>query len=121
MNKAIKKMSMLLLILVIMLSLSACEGKHEAVKPDKDPKKIVVDKNYTEDLKNEKDVQVGQVYIQNGIAIGTMIIKDTVSDNDAKALAEKYAKELKESYKDMKVNVQAVKNGKNVANIILEK
>lgn len=42
------------------------------------------------------------------------------SDTEAKKLAEKYAKELKEEYKDMKVNVQAVRGGKNVANITVD-
>ncbi|WP_373844679.1 hypothetical protein [Clostridium sp.] len=117
----ITKISIALLMIILTVSLSACGAKHEAVKPDKDPKKIVVDTNYTEDLKKENGVQNGQVYVQNGIAIGTIMLKDNVSDADAKALAEKYAKELKKSYKDMKVNVQAVKAGKNVANITLEK
>jgi predicted small lipoprotein YifL len=121
MKNIIKKISTLLLMITLIVSLSACGAKHEAVKPDKDPKKIVVDKNYTEDLKKESGVQAGQVYVQNGMAIGTMILKDSVSDADAKALANKYAKELKKTYKDMKVNVQVVKKGKNVANVTFEK
>lgn len=36
-------------------------------------------------------------------------------------LAEKYAKDLEKTYKDLNVNVQAVKNGENVANIVKEK
>jgi ABC-type phosphate transport system substrate-binding protein len=107
--------------LTLMGSLVGCGAKQEAVKADKNPQKIVQDKNYTADLKNEKDVQAGQVYVQNGTAIGTMIIKKGVSDADVKKLAEKYAKELKETYKDLKVNVQAVEDGKNVADITLNK
>ncbi|WP_411682655.1 hypothetical protein [Clostridium thailandense] len=120
-KNVITRISTALLLIILTVSLSACDAKHEAVKPDKDPKKIVVDKNYTKDLKKENGVQNGQVYVQNGIAIGTILLKDSVSDADAKALAEKYANELKKTYKDMKVNVQAVKAGKNTANIILEK
>lgn len=117
----IRKISAVLLMMILTMSLAACGAKHEAVKPDKDPKKVVVDKNYTEDLKKENGVQNAQVYVQNNIAIGTMVLKDSVSDADAKALANKYAKELKKTYKDMKVNVQAVKKGKNVANVTLDK
>jgi hypothetical protein len=50
-----------------------------------------------------------------------MIIKKGVSDADVKKLAGKYAKELKETYKDLKVNVQDVKDGKNAADITLNK
>ena len=53
--------------------------------------------------------------------VATMVIKDDASETDAKALAEKYAKQLKEEHKDMKVNVQAVQKGKNVADITIEK
>lgn len=110
-----------LLMLMLVLSLAACGTKHEAVKPDKDPTKTVEDTKYTEDLNKEKKVEAAKVYVQDGTAIATMIIKDSVSDEDAKKLAEKYAAELKETYKDMEINVQAVKGGKNVANITLEK
>lgn len=121
MKNIITKLSTVLLMIILTVSLAGCGAKHEAVQLDKDPKKIVVDKNYTDDLKKENGVQDGQVYVQNGMAIGTVMLKDNVSDADAKALAEKYAKKLKKSYKDMKVNVQAVKGGKNIANIILGK
>jgi len=77
-------------------------------------------KELTKKVKEEKGVLNGQVYTQNGVAVGTLVLDKKVSDADAKKLAEKYAKELKEEYKDMKVNVQAVRDGKNVANITLE-
>ena len=54
------------------------------------------------------------------MAIGTLILDKKVSNKDAKKLAEKYAEELKDEYKDLKVNVQAVRDGKNVANITKE-
>lgn len=117
----IAKISSLLLLVIPTISLAACGIKHETVKPDEDPKKMVIDKNYTGDLKKESGVQDGQVYIQNGIAIGTIMLKDNISDANAKALAEKYANELGKTYKNMKVSVQEVRAGKNVANIILEK
>jgi len=77
-------------------------------------------KELTKKVKEEEGVLNGQVYMQNGMAVGTLVLDKKVSDADAKKLAEKYAKELKEEYKDMKVNVQAVRDGKNVANITLD-
>ncbi len=117
MKNIIRKMMTALLMITLTLFLAACGAKHQAVKPDKNPKKIVVDKNYTADLKKENGVQGGQVYVQNNMAIATMVLKDNVSDSDAKKLADKYAVELKKAYKDMKVNVQAVRKGKNIVNI----
>lgn len=120
-KRATSRILSLLLMLTLVLSLVACSTKHEAVIPDKDITKIVIDTKYTEDLKKETGVQEGQIYIQNGMAIATIILNDKISDEDAKKLAEKYAADLKKTYRDMKVNVQAVKNGKNIANITLEK
>jgi cytochrome c553 len=60
------------------------------------------------------------VYTQDDMAIGALVLDKKLSDADAKKLAEKYAKERKEEYKDRKVNVQAVRDGKKVANIMLE-
>jgi PBP1b-binding outer membrane lipoprotein LpoB len=77
-------------------------------------------KELTKKVKEEQGVLDGQMYTQNGMAVGTLVLDKKVSDSDAKKLAEKYAKELKEEYKDMKVNVQAVRDGKNVANITLD-
>lgn len=108
-------------LLIVSISLSACGKKYKTVKPDKDPAKLVQDKNYTEDLKKEKEISNGQVYVQNNTVIATMIIKDGVKKEEAKALAEKYANNLKKTYKGMPINVQAVQNGNNVANITLNK
>lgn len=120
-NKVSRILVLLATSIIITVSLVGCGGKkYEAVKPAKDPKKIVQDKNYTKDLKSEKEVLDGQIYVQNKTVIGVMIIKKSVSDKDAKALAQKYADELKKTYKGMKINVQAVKKNKNVANITVE-
>jgi ABC-type phosphate transport system substrate-binding protein len=120
-RRTTKKLITLLLMLTMLLSLVACSTKHEAVVPDKDPAKTVVDEVYTGDIEKEKGVDAAQVTVQDGIAVATMLLNDEISDADAKKLAEKYAAQLKETYKDMKINVQAVKSGKNIANILLEK
>ncbi|WP_061321427.1 hypothetical protein [Clostridium botulinum] len=122
MKNFFKKLSALMIVLTIVLSFVACGNnpKHEAAKPDKDPKKIVQDKNYTKDLTKDKKVKDGQVYIQNNTVVCIMIIKDDVKEADAKELLNKYAKELKKSYKDMPVNAQAVLKGKNIGNVVLK-
>ncbi|APH13368.1 hypothetical protein ACXATD_003962 [Clostridium sporogenes] len=122
MKNFLKKLFALMIVLTVVLSLVACgnSSKHETVKPDKDPKKIVQDKNYTKDLTKDKKVKDGQVYIQNNTVVCVMIIKDDVKEADAKELLNKYAKELKKSYKDMPVNAQAVLKGKNIGNVVLK-
>ncbi|ABS41505.1 hypothetical protein [Clostridium botulinum] len=122
MKNFFKKLSALMIVLTIVLSFVACGNspKHEAAKPDKDPKKIVQDKNYTKDLTKDKKVKDGQVYIQNNTVVCIMIIKDDVKEADAKELLNKYAKELKKSYKDIPVNAQAVLKGKNIGNVVLK-
>ena len=120
-RKVSAKLVVILMLLLFTLSLAACETKYQAVKPDKDPTKIVVDKNYTADLTKEKGIQNGQVYIQNGTTFATMFFKKDVSDKNVKTIDFKYAQELKITYKDMKVNVQGFRGGKNVDIIKIEK
>lgn len=122
-------------ILTLLVSASGCSFTNNASKSknDNDTKQssqnsksggesdLKQDTKKTEQLKKEKEILNGQVYIRNNMVTVTMVIKDNVSEADAKALADKYAKELKKSYKDMKVNVQAVQKGKNIADITIEK
>ncbi|MFL0194320.1 hypothetical protein ACJDU8_01835 [Clostridium sp. WILCCON 0269] len=56
MKKITVKISTIAIMLVFVLSLVACGAKHEAVKPDKSPKEVAVDKKHTEDLKKESGV-----------------------------------------------------------------
>lgn len=94
--------------------------KEETTVNGKQTNELKQNKELTKKVKEEEGVLDGQVYTQNGMAVGALVLDKKVSDAYAKKLAEKYAKELKEEYKDMKVNVQAVRDGKNVANITLE-
>ena len=89
----------------------SADTKKEEVKQNKD---------LTKKVKEEDGVIDGQVYMQDDTAVGTLVLDKKVSKEDAKKLAEKYAKELESTYKDKKINVQAVKDGKNVANITKE-
>ena len=120
-RKSHLKMLSLLLILVLSLSTVACSTKaRTAVTPDKDPSVVVVDKSFTDDLLKEKGVVGGQIYLQNGTVVGVILADKAANAKDIEAIATKYSKEMKSTYKTMKVNVQAVQDGKNVANITLD-
>ncbi len=107
-----KKLAIGVMTLSIAFTTIACSNpKHEAIEIPKDQTESIQDTNYTEDLKKEDIVEDGQVYIEDGIVIGVMVIKKDADEEEAKDLAEKYAKDLKATYKDKKVNVQAVKDG----------
>lgn len=129
-----KRLATLSILAALLISMSGCSFGNKTSKPKTDNTKqstqntqnnngpkLEQDTKKTAQLKKEKEVADGQVYIQNNMVTATMIIKDNISESDGKALAEKYAKDLQTSHKDMKVNVQAVQKGKNIANITIEK
>lgn len=131
MKRLVRRLAEISMIMALVLSMTACSFRNsssnssndtkQSTEKDKGNTNIKQDTKKTEKLKKEKAVADGQIYIQNDVATATMVIKDNISESDAKALADKYAKELKENYKDMKVNVQAVQKGKNIADITIEK
>jgi hypothetical protein len=55
------------------------------------------------------------------MVITTIVLNDKISDENVKKLGEEYANKLKKTNKDMMINIHAVKNGKNVSSITLEK
>ncbi len=130
-NKSLKKVASIISIMAITASLAGC-GKPKPVERPKDPKQKVEDKAMTEKLQKEKIVKGSKVYISGDTIIGAVIMKKDVPEKEAKKkaqdLANKYAQELKkeyknlqEEYKGMKINVQVVQNGKNLANVLIEK
>lgn len=119
-----------------MILLFGCSANNEAdVESKENQKKEVTTQDSkndnTNDLKqneeltkkitDEKGVIGGQVYEQEGIAMGTLVLDKDVTDKEAKVLANRYADEIKKEYKDLSVNVQAVRDGKNVASVQLDK
>lgn len=130
-----KKLGILALILTLFVSLSGCSfgkqssqndaakstaEKQKEVAKQKEAAKITTDTDKTAQLKKEKAIFNGQVYVQNNRAIATMIIKSGVSDKEAKDLAQKYAQDLKKKYKNMQVNVMAVRDNKNIVNLTVK-
>ncbi|MBV7272643.1 hypothetical protein [Clostridium thailandense] len=125
MKKTLRNFTIFLLILAAFMSFTGCSltqknnnSSKTEVKTNEAPK-IVEDKKNTDQLKTHKELLDGKVYTQGDYAVATMIIKDNVSEADAKTLAESYAKQLKQQYSNKKINVQAVKGGKNIANVTL--
>ncbi|HBC97742.1 MAG TPA: hypothetical protein DC034_13225 [Clostridium sp.] len=114
------------IIMTLMLSFTACsfgnkfgEQGAKTSQTTKAPK-ITEDADKTAQLKKEKPILNGKVYVQNNRAVATMVIKNGTSDKEAKDLAQKYANDLKKKYKNMQVNVMAVKNNKNIANVTVK-
>lgn len=129
MRKSLRKFTILSLTFIIFLSFTGCSSwsknntsekkQTQSTESENKELKITEDKKNTDKLKAKKEVLTGKVYTQNGSAVATIIIKDDVTESDAKKLAEEYAKQLKKQYSNMKVNVQAVKGGKSIADITL--
>lgn len=133
-----KKLTSIILVFVLAISIVACsndngeklnnenkivvEGNEDK---DKDKESTVSqgnqnqDKQLTDELLKEKEVSNGQVYFQDDWVIGTMIIKEGVSEEKAKEIAQQYAEKLKAKHKDKKINVQAVNKSGSIANIEL--
>ncbi|MCY6959379.1 hypothetical protein [Clostridium brassicae] len=126
-KKLLRKIITLISILTISASLVAC-GKPKPVERPKDPKQTVEDKGMTKKIAKEKIVSGSKVYIKDNMIIATMVIKKEAKKEEITKVANQYAQELKkqyknlqEEYKGMKINVQAVQSGKNVANILIDK
>lgn len=128
MKKLLKSLTILTLVVIVFVSFSGCSSSSKnnaqtqnSKSQSKDEPNINEDKKATEELKKNKEVSNGKIYTVKDTAIATMIIKDKVSVDDAKKLADNYAKQLKKQYPNMKVNVQAVQDGKNIANVTIAK
>lgn len=129
MKKSLKKLGVIAVILTLFVSFTACSfGKSSTDNTQKTSQnakkaqeaKITVNESKTAQLKKEKTLMNGKVYVQNNRAIATMVVKSGVSDSEVKTLAQKYAKDLKAEYKNMPVSVMAVRDNKNVANVIIK-
>ncbi|WP_438315195.1 hypothetical protein [Sporosarcina sp. FA9] len=127
------KMKIMIGVLGALLLVTGCSADKEKseLKTDKTPIEQGTDKEeaaqsekeneaLTKKIQDEEGVMGGRVYEQSGTAIGILMLEKEVNDEDAKKLAERYADEIKKEYKDLPVNVQAIRDGENVANIQLD-
>lgn len=88
--------------------------------PGKGKEEQAIDQELTESLKGEEEVSDGRVYEQGDFMVGTLAIESGVPQSRIDELVEKYAQQIKKKYPDKKVNVQAVQNNENVADVTIE-
>lgn len=98
------------------------EGKGSGTIVNNDSSKTKVtpktqDTDLTKKLEQEKEVLGGQIYEQGDMILAAINIKSEVAQADAQALANRYMEELKKKYPGKAINVQAVQNKKNIANL----
>jgi hypothetical protein len=110
----------LIFIAISLITTAGCSNPTNNQPAETGPTQQKQDKELTKDLTSEKIVQGGQVYFQGDYVIAVIIVKKGTKEKTVKDLAQKYANSMKKKYKDKSVNVQAVLDGKNVANITLE-
>lgn len=111
--KVMRVFAVLLLFLVIPIVIGGCSKKQA-----KNPNEIVVDTELTEKIKKDKGVSKANVYTQNGNVLATIVVKNELKDEDAKKLANEYAEQIKAKYKDKVIDVQIIKNGNNIVNVV---
>ncbi|WP_100405657.1 hypothetical protein [Bacillus solitudinis] len=78
------------------------------------------DEDLTAQLLEEDGVRGGQVYVDGDTVVATMMLEAELDQDSVTALAERYADQIKDEHADKKVNVQAIQDGENVANITLD-
>lgn len=88
--------------------------------PGRTAPEVTEETELTERLKQENEVQSGRIYIEDDAVSCAITIKPEADVEAAKALAQRYADELKQKYGDKDINVQAVQGGKNIASIQYE-
>jgi hypothetical protein len=101
---------------------SSTQGKESpSLSPNPSPSAFDTqqDQDLTKKLTSEKIVQGGQVYLQGGNAIASIIAKKGTDEKTIKDLAKKYADTMKQKYSNKKINVIAFMEDKVIANISL--
>lgn len=132
------------ILLGFVLVLSACNDEKEKtemlIETDKaenqDQVKTknenITDKSDTvskdEDIQKELEKEDGVLQVSlsvtedsGGFVIVDFEVEDDMDEKQANAIAEKYAKKIKEKYEDSGVDVQARKNGDTFAQVTIEK
>ena len=98
-------------VLIFALLISGCGGPNWSKMSEKE---------ITKALEQEKQILGGNVYKQDNMMVAAIVLSPEASNKFAEKLAQKYAKGLAERNPELIVNVQAVRDGKNVAFVLLE-
>ncbi|MBZ9625197.1 hypothetical protein G9F71_020350 [Clostridium sp. FP2] len=113
-NKTIISLSVISLVIILGVIFSMIKGSGSSVKAPKEPNKIVKHEKMTKELKSEKQVSSGEVYLKSDVAVANITLKQNITKDQAKELANKYAKELKNQYKEMPVIVDVKQGDKDI-------
>ncbi|MEG0775298.1 hypothetical protein [Clostridium sp.] len=71
-------------------------------------------------IQSEDGVQGINASKDNDVVTANITLKSDADSSKAKALADKYAKQIKKIYDAKKANVNVIQNEKNIANVIVE-
>ena len=82
-----------------------------------DPKEIT---DLMQQIQSENGVSVINASRDNDTVIVDITLKSDADGKNAKALAEKYTKKFKDTYKSKKANINVLQNGKSIANVTTE-
>jgi hypothetical protein len=77
--------------------------------------KAVTDKEVTEELSKESGVSSANVYEQNDMVLGAIVLKSAEDAVYAQGIANKYLDMIKAKYPGKRVVIQVVSNNKNLA------
>ena len=117
----------LLMAVVLMAGCSAEDGPEEVVDPELNGEEEAVTETdqtvveeLTKQLLEEEGIEQGQVFIHKDMVIATMVISEGIEEEAVVQLAEKYAGLIEEQYPDYKINVQAVRDGESLVDLLIE-
>jgi hypothetical protein len=82
-----------------------------------DPQEIT---NLMQQIQSESQVEGINASRDNDAIIADITLKSDADSNSAKALADKYANQIKDTFKTKKANINILQNGKNIATITTE-
>ncbi|MEN8905317.1 MAG: hypothetical protein ABF289_05110 [Clostridiales bacterium] len=117
----------LIVSLISVILISGCsifdkveEDTIEKTSKVEDKMDIKENKELTKEIKSEKGLYDGKVYIQDDYVIATMVVKEKIKKDLVDELVDEYGEKLKKEYKGKKINIQAVQDGENIANKTIE-
>ena len=75
-----------------------------------------------EQINTEKNIIEHKLFIMEklGIAGGDIVVSSIVKDNEASAIADKYAKQLKNEYPDLGIAIRVMRDGQEVTTVELD-
>lgn len=114
--KAKKIYISMLIATIIFMTGCAAKNNTTEIKPV-DPQAIT---NLIQQIQSESQVEGINASRDNDTIIADITLKSDADSNSAKALVDKYANQLKDTFKAKKANINILQNGKNIDTITTE-